>query len=54
MLPVDHHKVLANIRKVEARNKRRKQLVKEDGEESDSEEETSKQKGERYKTTVQF
>lgn len=49
MLPADHHKVLANIRKVEARTKRRKQLVKEDEDESDSEEETSKPKGQRYK-----
>ncbi|KAI7805897.1 RRP12-like protein [Triplophysa rosa] len=46
MLPADLHKVLTNIRKVEARSKRRKQLVKEDGDESDSEEETSKPKGE--------
>lgn len=49
MLPADHHKVLANIRKVEARTKRRKQLVKEEEDESDSEEETSKPKGQRYK-----
>lgn len=46
MLPTDHHKVLANIRKVEARSKRRKQLVKTEEDESDSEEEMSKPKRE--------
>ncbi|XP_065152602.1 RRP12-like protein isoform X2 [Paramisgurnus dabryanus] len=46
MLPVEHHKVLANIRKVEARSKRRKMLDKTDEDGSDSEEETSNVKGE--------
>nr|XP_055026488.1 RRP12-like protein [Misgurnus anguillicaudatus] len=46
MLPVEHHKVLGNIRKVEARSKRRKMLDKADEDGSDSEEETSKVKGE--------
>uniref|UniRef100_A0AAX7SN66 Ribosomal RNA-processing protein 12-like conserved domain-containing protein n=1 Tax=Astatotilapia calliptera TaxID=8154 RepID=A0AAX7SN66_ASTCA len=39
MLPAEHHKVLANIRKAEARNKRRKQATEEqDDSESDIEE----------------
>uniref|UniRef100_A0A8B9LJL8 Ribosomal RNA processing 12 homolog n=1 Tax=Astyanax mexicanus TaxID=7994 RepID=A0A8B9LJL8_ASTMX len=35
MLPAEHHKVLANIRKVEARTKRRKLLSKDEEDESD-------------------
>uniref|UniRef100_A0AAQ5ZQI4 Ribosomal RNA-processing protein 12-like conserved domain-containing protein n=1 Tax=Amphiprion ocellaris TaxID=80972 RepID=A0AAQ5ZQI4_AMPOC len=38
MLPAEHHKVLANIRKAEARSKRRKQAAEEQ-DDSDSEEE---------------
>uniref|UniRef100_A0A3B4B912 Uncharacterized protein n=1 Tax=Periophthalmus magnuspinnatus TaxID=409849 RepID=A0A3B4B912_9GOBI len=45
MLPAEHHKVLANIRKAEARNKRKKQAA-EELDESDEEEETPKNKGE--------
>ncbi|KAL6487209.1 hypothetical protein MHYP_G00038350 [Metynnis hypsauchen] len=45
MLPAEHHKVLANIRKAEARSKRRK-LLSKDEEESDSEEDTPKAKTE--------
>ncbi|CAJ1067594.1 RRP12-like protein [Xyrichtys novacula] len=41
MLPAEHHKVLANIRKAEARTKRRKQAA-EKHEDSESEEETPK------------
>uniref|UniRef100_A0AAY4CA86 RRP12-like protein n=1 Tax=Denticeps clupeoides TaxID=299321 RepID=A0AAY4CA86_9TELE len=37
MLPPEHHKVLANIRKVEARTKRRKQLQQAEEEGSESE-----------------
>ncbi|KAG5831684.1 hypothetical protein ANANG_G00306350 [Anguilla anguilla] len=44
MLPEEHHKVLANIRKAEARTKRRR-LVQED-EDSGSEEDVPKAKGE--------
>lgn len=47
MLPAEHHKVLANIRKVEARTKRRK-LLNESEEESESEEDTPKAKTDRY------
>ncbi|XP_047458867.1 RRP12-like protein [Mugil cephalus] len=43
MLPAEHHKVLANIRKAEARTKRRKQAA-EEHDESESEEEAPKQK----------
>uniref|UniRef100_A0A1A7YHG6 Ribosomal RNA processing 12 homolog n=1 Tax=Iconisemion striatum TaxID=60296 RepID=A0A1A7YHG6_9TELE len=45
MLPAEHHKVLSNIRKAEARNKRRKQAAEEHGE-SESEEEAPKAKSE--------
>lgn len=38
MLPAEHHKVLANIRKAEARTKRRK-LAAEQQDDSESEEE---------------
>ncbi|XP_026997997.1 RRP12-like protein [Tachysurus fulvidraco] len=44
MLPVEFHKVLANIRKVEARNKRRKLLDKTEEDGSDSEENNPKTK----------
>ncbi|XP_048865791.1 RRP12-like protein isoform X2 [Brienomyrus brachyistius] len=46
MLPVEHHKVLANIRKAEARVKRRRLLLKAEVEGSDSEEDTPQAKGE--------
>ncbi|XP_041866150.1 RRP12-like protein [Melanotaenia boesemani] len=45
MLPVEHHKVLANIRKAEARNKRRKQAAEEQ-DDSESEAEAPKAKNE--------
>uniref|UniRef100_A0A673BGU7 Ribosomal RNA processing 12 homolog n=1 Tax=Sphaeramia orbicularis TaxID=375764 RepID=A0A673BGU7_9TELE len=45
MLPAEHHKVLVNIRKAEARTKRRKQ-AEEHQDDSDSEEETPKAKSE--------
>ncbi|XP_039857022.1 RRP12-like protein [Simochromis diagramma] len=45
MLPAEHHKVLANIRKAEARNKRRKQATEEQ-DDSESEQEAPKAKGE--------
>ncbi|XP_023139487.2 RRP12-like protein [Amphiprion ocellaris] len=45
MLPAEHHKVLANIRKAEARSKRRKQAAEEQ-DDSDSEEEAPKTKSE--------
>uniref|UniRef100_W5L078 Ribosomal RNA processing 12 homolog n=1 Tax=Astyanax mexicanus TaxID=7994 RepID=W5L078_ASTMX len=44
MLPAEHHKVLANIRKVEARTKRRKLLNKDEEDESDSEDNAPKAK----------
>ncbi|GAA6107350.1 RRP12-like protein [Tachysurus ichikawai] len=44
MLPVEFHKVLANIRKVEARNKRHKLLDKTEEDGSDSEENNPKTK----------
>uniref|UniRef100_A0A8B9LJE6 Ribosomal RNA processing 12 homolog n=1 Tax=Astyanax mexicanus TaxID=7994 RepID=A0A8B9LJE6_ASTMX len=44
MLPAEHHKVLANIRKVEARTKRRKLLSKDEEDESDSEDNAPKAK----------
>lgn len=47
MLPAEHHKVLANIRKAEARSKRRKQAA-EERDNSESEEEAPKGKSERY------
>lgn len=43
MLPAEHHKVLANIRKAEARSKRRKQ-ASEEQDDSESEEEEPKTK----------
>lgn len=46
MLPAEHHKVLANIRKAEARTKKRKQVAEQDDSESD--EEAPKTKTERY------
>ncbi|XP_036402433.1 RRP12-like protein [Megalops cyprinoides] len=46
MLPEEHHKVLANIRKAEARTKRRKLMQKAEEEGSESEEDTPKAKGE--------
>ncbi|XP_063347299.1 RRP12-like protein [Pelmatolapia mariae] len=45
MLPAEHHKVLANIRKAEARNKRRKQATEEQ-DDSESEQEAPKAKSE--------
>lgn len=50
MLPVEHHKVLANIRKAEARNKRRKQAAEEQ-DDSDSEAEAPKSKSQRFSIT---
>lgn len=47
MLPAEFHKVLANIRKVEARTKRRKQLNKAEEDGSDSEEDLPKAKTDR-------
>lgn len=46
MLPPEHHKVLANIRKAEARTKR-KRLASEEQDESESEEEAPKAKSQR-------
>lgn len=46
MLPAEHHKVLANIRKAEARTKRRKQAA-EQQDDSESEEEAPKAKSKR-------
>uniref|UniRef100_A0A8C1ULH3 Ribosomal RNA processing 12 homolog n=1 Tax=Cyprinus carpio TaxID=7962 RepID=A0A8C1ULH3_CYPCA len=46
MLPADQHKVLVNIRKTEARNKRRKLVSKTEEDGSDTEDETPKMKGE--------
>lgn len=46
MLPAEHHKVLANIRKAEARTKRRK-LAAEQQDDSESEEEAPKAKSQR-------
>ncbi|XP_013887776.1 RRP12-like protein [Austrofundulus limnaeus] len=45
MLPAEHHKVLANIRKAEARSKRRKQAA-EEHDDSESEDEAPKTKSE--------
>ncbi|XP_058507007.1 RRP12-like protein isoform X2 [Solea solea] len=45
MLPAEHHKVLVNIRKIEARSKRRKQAT-EQPDDSESEEESPKAKTE--------
>lgn len=47
MLPPQHHKVLANIRKAEARSKRRKLLSQEQQEESESEAEVPKARSQR-------
>lgn len=47
MLPAEFHKVLANIRKVEARTKKHKLLNKAEEEGSDSEEDTPKAKTDR-------
>lgn len=49
MLPAEHHKVLANIRKAEARTKRRK-LAAEQQDDSESEEEAPKAKSQRWST----
>ena len=49
MLPAEHHKVLANIRKAEARTKRRKQ-ASEQHDDSESDEEAPKAKSQRYTT----
>lgn len=46
MLPAEHHKVLANIRKAEARTKRRK-LAAEQQDDSESEEEAPKAQSQR-------
>ncbi|XDV50459.1 hypothetical protein PO909_019515 [Leuciscus waleckii] len=46
MLPAEQHKVLVNIRKTEARNKRRKLAIKTEGDGSDTEDESPKVKGE--------
>ncbi|KAJ8361402.1 hypothetical protein SKAU_G00179270 [Synaphobranchus kaupii] len=46
MLPEEHHKVLTNIRKAEARTKRHKLLQKAEDEGSESEEDSPKAKGE--------
>lgn len=46
MLPAEHHKVLANIRKAEARTKRRKQVA-EQQDDSESEEDKPKTKSQR-------
>ncbi|KAM9847722.1 RRP12-like protein [Aulostomus maculatus] len=45
MLPAEHHKVLANIRKAEVRSKRRKQAAEEQGD-SESEDQAPKVKNE--------
>lgn len=47
MLPAEFHKVLANIRKVEARTKRRKLLNKAEEDGSDSEDNIPKAKTDR-------
>lgn len=46
LLPAEHHKVLANIRKAEARTKRRKQ-ASEQHEDSESDDEAPKAKSQR-------
>ncbi len=48
MLPADQHKILVNIRKTEARNKRRKLVMKTGEDGSDTEDEKPKVKAERY------
>ncbi|XP_041921252.1 RRP12-like protein isoform X3 [Alosa sapidissima] len=45
MLPAEHHKVLANIRKVEARSKRKREALKAEEEGSDSEADAPKARG---------
>ncbi|XP_076830227.1 RRP12-like protein [Brachyhypopomus gauderio] len=47
MLPAEHHKVLANIRKVEARTKRRKLLSKTEEESSEGEEDAGRARTDR-------
>lgn len=48
MLPAEHHKVLANIRKAEARTKRRKLAAdQQDDSESEEEEEAPKAQSQR-------
>lgn len=51
MLPPEHHKVLSNIRKAEARSKRKK-LASEEQEESESEAEAPKAKSQRSSTVL--
>lgn len=51
MLPQEHHKVISNIRKAEARSKRRK-LASEEQEESESEAEAPKAKSQRSSTVL--
>lgn len=51
MLPLEQHKVLSNIRKAEARSKRRK-LASEEQEESESEAEAPKAKSQRSSTVL--
>lgn len=53
MLPPEHHKVLSNIRKAEARSKRRK-LASEEQEESESEAEAPKAKSQRSSIVLGF
>uniref|UniRef100_A0A4W4E3U7 Ribosomal RNA-processing protein 12-like conserved domain-containing protein n=1 Tax=Electrophorus electricus TaxID=8005 RepID=A0A4W4E3U7_ELEEL len=48
MLPAEHHKVLANIRKAEARTKRHKLVSKAEEESLDSEEDTPRVATDRY------
>lgn len=52
MLPAEHHKVLANIRKAEARTKRRK-LAAEEQDDSESEVEAPKTKSQRLELLPQ-
>lgn len=52
MLPAEFHKVLANIRKVEARAKRRRLLNKTEEEGSESEEDAPKPKTDRYSSFI--
>lgn len=47
MLPAEHHKVLANIRKAEARTKRRKLAVEQQGDSESEEEEAPKAQSQR-------
>ncbi|KAF4105889.1 RRP12-like protein [Onychostoma macrolepis] len=48
MLPADQHKVLVNIRKTEARNKRHKLVIKTEEDASDTEDEKPKVKAESF------